>query len=198
MPATRRQDSAAQTRTVILDAALELFSAQGYGPTTVNQIAEGAGVAAATVYTSVGNKPTVLRALVERSASAVEFERNVADVAASTDPRAVIDLIAAGTRAGFEAHDRVIALMVETATTIPEVAADMERSVTTYRANLRAASVRLNELAALRHGVSVDQGTDTLWFFFGLYSYPTLVRDNRWSYDEAQAWLADRAAEALL
>ncbi len=45
----------------MLKAARQLFIAQGYGATTVEQIAQRAGVSKPTVFTAVGNKQTVLR-----------------------------------------------------------------------------------------------------------------------------------------
>ncbi|EXG82658.1 TetR/AcrR family transcriptional regulator [Cryptosporangium arvum] len=197
-PATRRQDSAAYTRTVILEAALDLFCAHGYASTTVNDVAARAGVAVATVYTSVGNKTTLLRTLVQRSANATEIDESVATAAAAADPRGIIGLVAAATGDGHEKYARVIRLMFETATTVPEIADETERVVSGYRANLRISATRLQELGALRAGTTVESAVDVLWFYFGLYSFPTLVRDNGWSYDRAKEWLADRAAEVLL
>jgi len=46
----------------VLDAARQLFIAQGYGATTVEQIAQRAGVSKPTVFSAVGNKQMVLRA----------------------------------------------------------------------------------------------------------------------------------------
>jgi AcrR family transcriptional regulator len=57
----RRQEQAAETRIRILRAAHDLFASQGYGRTTIVEIADEAGVAAETVYAAFGNKPTLLR-----------------------------------------------------------------------------------------------------------------------------------------
>ncbi len=58
---TRRQEQAQETRRRIIAAARELFVRQGYGMTTIAQIAEAAGVAVETVYGAFRNKPTLLR-----------------------------------------------------------------------------------------------------------------------------------------
>src|SRR5215471_18728898 len=58
-----RDRQAAATRQAVLDAARDLFLAQGYGATTVDQIAERAGVSKPTVFTAVGNKQAVLAAV---------------------------------------------------------------------------------------------------------------------------------------
>jgi AcrR family transcriptional regulator len=58
---TRRQEQAAETRRRIIDAAHELFVAQGYGRTTIAEIAATAGVSVETVYAAFRNKRTLLR-----------------------------------------------------------------------------------------------------------------------------------------
>jgi AcrR family transcriptional regulator len=58
---TRRQEQARETRLHILRAAHELFVAQGYGRTTIAEIAASAGVAVETVYAAFRNKPALLR-----------------------------------------------------------------------------------------------------------------------------------------
>ncbi len=56
------------TRRRIVDAAAELFIAEGYGTTTLEQIAKRAGVAVQTVYFHFGNKRTVLKEAVDVAA----------------------------------------------------------------------------------------------------------------------------------
>src|ERR671927_2039528 len=55
-----RAEQADATRRAVLDAARELFIAQGYGATTLDQIAARAGVSKPTVFAAVGNKQTLL------------------------------------------------------------------------------------------------------------------------------------------
>jgi AcrR family transcriptional regulator len=57
----RRQEQAAETRQRVLRAAHDLFASQGYGRTTIAEIAEEAGVAVETVYAAFRNKTTLLR-----------------------------------------------------------------------------------------------------------------------------------------
>jgi AcrR family transcriptional regulator len=57
----RRQEQARETRRRIINAAHDLFVANGYGRTTIAEIAKTAGVAVETVYASFGNKATLLR-----------------------------------------------------------------------------------------------------------------------------------------
>jgi AcrR family transcriptional regulator len=57
---TRRQEQARQTRLSVIRAAQKLFIEQGYGRTTMADIATAAGVSVETVYAAFGNKATVL------------------------------------------------------------------------------------------------------------------------------------------
>lgn len=58
---TRRIEQATETRRRILRAAHDLFVGQGYGRTTIAEVAGAAGVAVETVYAAYRNKPTLLR-----------------------------------------------------------------------------------------------------------------------------------------
>src|SRR3954467_5247266 len=58
---TRRQEQACETRLRIIRAAHELFVANGYGRTTIAEIALTAGVAVETIYATFRNKPELLR-----------------------------------------------------------------------------------------------------------------------------------------
>ena len=58
---TRRQEQAGETRLRILAAAHDLFVDQGYGRTTIAEVASTAGVAVETIYATFRNKRTLLR-----------------------------------------------------------------------------------------------------------------------------------------
>lgn len=58
---TLRDEQSRTTRRRIVDAGGELFVAHGYVPTTIDAIAERAGVSRRTVFTSVGGKAAVLK-----------------------------------------------------------------------------------------------------------------------------------------
>ena len=63
----KREAQARETRRSILDAAHELFVGTGYAATTIQAIADRAGVAVQTVYAVFGNKRELLRQLIERT-----------------------------------------------------------------------------------------------------------------------------------
>jgi AcrR family transcriptional regulator len=57
---SRRKEQARQTQRAVLRAAHDLFVEQGYGRTTIADIARAAGVSAETIYAAFKNKATLL------------------------------------------------------------------------------------------------------------------------------------------
>jgi AcrR family transcriptional regulator len=57
---SRRQEQARQTQREILRVAHDLFVDQGYGRTTIADVARGAGVSPETIYATFKNKATLL------------------------------------------------------------------------------------------------------------------------------------------
>ncbi|MGQ0576154.1 MAG: TetR/AcrR family transcriptional regulator [Pseudonocardia sp.] len=57
---SRRQEQARENRRRVVEAARALFVEQGYGGTTIADVAAAAGVAVETVYAAFGNKPALL------------------------------------------------------------------------------------------------------------------------------------------
>lgn len=53
------------TRQEILDAALELFSVQGFEATSISQLAEAVGIRKASLYSHFENKQAILDTLLE-------------------------------------------------------------------------------------------------------------------------------------
>jgi AcrR family transcriptional regulator len=61
----RRQQQAADTRNVVLDAALLMFSDRGWAGTSMRDVARAAGVAVETVYSGFGSKSDLLMAAID-------------------------------------------------------------------------------------------------------------------------------------
>jgi AcrR family transcriptional regulator len=193
----RREQAAAATKEAILDATRQLFATQGYGRTTVGQIAESAQVAVNTVYTSIGGKPQLLAAIMEYGTHDPAVAETLAAVAHATDPAAVIRLTAAGTRQVNERHSTEVAILFESAR-VDDVAAELLHGVQRrYRDHLDVFVQRLRDLDALAPS-DRSRATDIFWYLFGWTSWRTLISELGWSWDDAEKWLADRGVEALL
>jgi AcrR family transcriptional regulator len=193
----RRQQAAAATREAIIEAAQELFAVQGYGRTTVAQIAEAARVAANTVYTSVGGKPQLLAAIMEGGTGDPAVAETLTAVARTTNPAEVIRLTAAGTRQANERQAKAVTILLDSARADPAAAEMLQVSVRTYRDTLDTLAQRLVEIGAIGPSDRRRAG-DVFWYLFGWMSWRTLIIDLGWSWDEAEQWLAQRGVEALL
>src|SRR5919206_2770648 len=96
-----RRSQAEATRRAVLEAARDLFVTQGYGATTVDQIAERAGVSRPTVFRAVGNKQEVLRRVRDVAIAGDDEPVPIAErpimetIRHEPDHRAAIDLLAA-------------------------------------------------------------------------------------------------------
>lgn len=79
-----QEERSHRSREVILDAALEFFSRQGYRATSVRDIATAAGVSTGSVYHHFPDKEAIFRTLLDRYWDAIDspefpFNRALAD-----------------------------------------------------------------------------------------------------------------------
>ena len=91
---SRQVTRSERSRKHILDAALKLFSHHGYGATSVNDIAEEAGLSKGNLYHHFPDKETIFRALLDRYFEAIsrpDFPFNRA-LATGTFPENLEDL----------------------------------------------------------------------------------------------------------
>jgi AcrR family transcriptional regulator len=194
-----RANSAAATRDAILSSAHALFLARGYAGVTIGEIADAAQVAVPTVYSSVGNKPKILTALLEPALTDPAIAESLAAVEACDDPRAVIELTAEGTRLTHERHwELVYGLFYRNPPGEPAVKAVLDKGADDYVQALTRVADRLVTLDALRADVSRAEAVDLLWFHLGPHAWMTLVGERGWPFDRTQTWIARSACQALL
>jgi AcrR family transcriptional regulator len=77
--ATQNQEVRAVTRAKLLNSALELFATRGYAATSVDAIADAAGVSAGLLYHHFDGKAAVLNAIFEQSLTDVQATFSAAD-----------------------------------------------------------------------------------------------------------------------
>lgn len=85
--ALQNREIRAGTRARLLDAALELFAARGFSSTSVDAIADAAGVSAGLLYYHFENKTAVLVAIFEQSLADVQASFGAADREAAAAAR---------------------------------------------------------------------------------------------------------------
>ncbi|MFI0481947.1 TetR/AcrR family transcriptional regulator [Actinomadura sp. 9N215] len=198
MPPTstgRRAEYAELTRQAIITAARELFAEHGYFATTINQIAERARVAPATVYAVTGGKHGLIATLVDQWSTAPIIAERGARISAARDPRDVLRLTAEVVRDMRNQYGDIMHTARNVAPHDKSVAESLNAANTRYRSALDAVADHLEALDAL--GVDLAAARDILWFYFGYTGFSTLVNENNWTYDAATTWLTTQTAHAL-
>jgi AcrR family transcriptional regulator len=199
---TWRQEQARETRQRIIQAAHDLFVREGYGRTTIVDIARAAGVSVETVYAAFRNKHTLLRQVWY-----VSFRGDEEDVRLWDRPeiRAVIAEPDLSRR--FKAHAVVLTaafrrmtpllLMLQGAVASQPAAAAMlaefdERRLDAAGKYARAAAAT-GQLA-----VSEDECRDVLSATLDGALWHRLVAERGWSDERFAAWLGQLWISALV
>ncbi|MDO8364070.1 MAG: TetR/AcrR family transcriptional regulator [Actinomycetota bacterium] len=195
-----RTQQAARTRSLIIEAAAELFVADGYGATTIRAIAAAAGVAPDTVYATFGSKVRVLTALID-SRLAPTGAPNVMDrdeamgVRDETDQRRQMHLLALD-MAAVSTRVRPVYEVLRTASAIEPEAREVFAEMEQYRlANMRRAVAWLESHGLLREP---ERAAATLFAIASPDVGRMLCNTLGWSEAEHAAWLEHVLAAALL
>jgi AcrR family transcriptional regulator len=196
---TLRARHAAVTRSAILDAARRLFAEQGYAATAVRPIAEEAGVAVQTLYTTFGSKQGLLLALVDTVREQAESQALGDQIVRSDDPLEMVRLAARIRRRTLEFGGDVVATFREGAAGDPEVAAAYEEAHRRTREGIGRFCARLQGVGALRSGLTRKHAVDQVAAMFSAEIYEELTgHRSGWSPDEYERWLFERLSEILL
>lgn len=198
----KREAQAKETRGAILAAALELFVASGYTATTIQAIADEAGVAVQTVYAVFGNKRELLRQLIESSVAGddepvpITAREVFQSIAAEPDARRRAELDAALSRSIIERVAPIVRIASEAAASDPEMAAMMEM-VKAARRDEMIASARV---VAGRDGlrVSENEAAATLYVLYSPQVADMLMGDYGWSPKRYEKWLARMILESVI
>ena len=200
--ATGRRQAAARTRSAILDAARELFAERGYSATPMTAIADRAGVALDTVYSSVGRKPALARLLIETAISgtgeAVPAEQRdyVQAIRAAPDASSKIAVYAAAVTAIAPRLAPVLAIIQQAVHDEPELARLWNQIAERRAANMRLFVADLASVASLR--LDPDQAADIVWATNSAEMYQLLVGQRGWTPERYERYLADTWHRMLL
>ncbi|ULE32367.1 TetR/AcrR family transcriptional regulator [Mycobacterium sp. IDR2000157661] len=191
-----RAQQARQTQRRVIAAAARLFVERGFAATTVDAVADAAGVSRKTVFTAAGGKPELLktaldwavagddepRALIEREA--------VRQLLEHTEPEA---LLAGWVRLVVDIDVRVgpLVRVLEVAADTDAQAAELVEQMCGQRlAGARTVVRRLAELDALRPGLNRREAVDITWLATDAVLYDRLVGARGWSRSRFENWLA--------
>lgn len=198
----RRRVQALQTRRSILDAAYELFVATGYAATSLQAIAERAGVAVQTVYAVFGNKRQLLRELIESSITGDDEPVPITEraearaVGAEPDARRRAELDAALSRSVVERVAPIARVATEAAASDPELAAMMETVKAARRQEMTEAANLLTGPEARR--VPHEEAAATLYVLYSPQVADMLMVDYQWSPERYERWLARMILQTVI
>lgn len=189
------------TRRRIIDAATELFTADGYGATTLEQIAARAGVAVQTVYFHFGNKRTVLKAAVDIASVGDDEPVALLDrpwlaaVRAEPDPRRVIALWVANSVRIYARVGPIMQVVRDAAVTDPDMAVQWATNEAQRATAFAVLADQLAERAALRRPVA--EAVDVLCALLGPEVYDVLT-GRGWTPAQWERFTVESITSALL
>lgn len=162
------------------------------------QIAREADVSTQTVYNSVGAKRDLLVALLTLIDEAGDVAPIHQRIAATSDPREIVSLVAHLRRRMMEGAGDIVAATHAAAVSDADVREVYAASQTSSRTGIQRVCMRLDGLGALRAGLSVDTATDAVYALLHHAVWTRLVDECGWSADDAERWYAERLAGVLL
>jgi AcrR family transcriptional regulator len=193
---THRQRQAQATRDMIVTAAQALFLEQGYICTTIDIIAERAGVATSTVYAIFGSKRGILRAIRDTWHERTHIREVINSSEQSTRPSERLEQLAKATRRQWELGAEVTAIYTGAAAADPRAAAELTQALTGRREGLQGFAKSLEP--HLRSGLDITHAAAILQALCMPEIFDELVRRSGWLADEYQAWLANILKHELL
>jgi AcrR family transcriptional regulator len=198
----RRQADA--TRATILDAARQLFPERGYSGTTIEAIADAAGVAGITVYTAFGSKRALLAQLIH---VAVVGDEQPSPVIEREGPRRAMTLPDQHEQIHRFAHD--VAGIMERVSPLLEVLgnaalaepdmAELNDSVLSERLrHLKTFARAVRRNGAFRDGISAEKAGEIIWALSSAEMVLLLMRRLGWSRAQYADWLEQTLVACLV
>lgn len=200
----RRQERARTTRRAILASARNLFVTGGYGATSLQAIADGAGVAVQTVYAVFGNKRSILAELLDVSiagddeqvvVNARDWMRPVWEAPTAADR---LRAYAAAVRRIMDGAGDVFAVVAAAATSDPHVVELADATEQRRRVGATSVIDSVRSVGKLRPGLTRRHAIDVLWLLNSPGVFAHLVRRAGWTPHQYQAWLAEAMITQLL
>lgn len=201
---TRRGEQARATRRRIVDAAATLFIENGYTPTTLDQIAEQAGVAVQTVYFHFGNKRTVLKEAVDVAAVGDDEPVPLLDrpwldeIRAEPDSHRVVALWVHTSRAIFSRIGPIMRVVRDAAAGDPDMASQWAINEQQRDTAYRLLAQLLDDRGALKPDMSVDEAADIIFALLSIELYLLFTATRGWTLERWERWSTATLGTTLL
>ena len=199
-----RRAKARATRAAVIEAAGDLFVAKGYLGTSVQAIADKAGVSRATVFNSVGGKLPLLRAAFDVATVGddepipLPQRPEAFAVRAEPDPRKAV----AGYAAMVTGVSRRVVGIYEAfrcaAGVDPRVRVQWTQIQEERLGGAKGFVGILSAKGPLRHGLTREDAADLVWILIDASLYHRLVIERSWTTSRFQTWLGATMEAQLL
>jgi TetR/AcrR family transcriptional regulator of autoinduction and epiphytic fitness len=194
---SRRQVLAAETRQQIVEAARSLFFTRGYSGTTIDAIAQAAGVAPETVYAilsrlmdvSVGGDDQPIRLLDRPEPQAVLHD---------TDQRRQIWMFSKGITEIMLRVAQLYEIMRSAAKTEKDVEDLLQHMLKERLENMTAFVRQIAAHGSLRDGLEIPAAAELIWTITSPEVFLLLTRDRSYSKDQYADWLQANLTRLLL
>ena len=199
----RRRERARATRARVLDAARALFIERGYVATTIDAIAERADVSSETIYSTFGNKRSLLSQLVDVSiagdlnATPILEREWVQMIREEPDPRRRLWMLAGQGRSILERRAAIDEVVRGAASADPDIAALRDLGKAQRFAGQREFLRIVVGSASLREGMDLETAADILYAVGSPETYRLLVVDRGWSDSQFERWYGETLERLL-
>jgi AcrR family transcriptional regulator len=193
---TLRDERARVTRRRIADAARTLFGRSGYGATTLQAVADEAGVAVQTVYAVYGSKAGILTELRSTILHQPQAEDLFAQAMREVKAKRKLELFAQSIRQRWEWGHDIVAIHQDAGATDPSVRAEVDQVLGRRRAGIARLASSIE--ADLTPGIDVNDAAAILDALTLPEVYAQLTTVNGWSPDGYERWLARSLKRQLL
>jgi AcrR family transcriptional regulator len=200
----RRREAAERTREAIIGAARTLFLDRGYALTTLEQVAELAGVATPTLYATFGNKRELLFSVAQTArrgdaGSTPLLERpEITRTLDERDPERQIALVAGQVRRMRERTGPIARVIKLAGAGDAEIAARSAQNEQDRLGSMTTLARAIRARGSLRPGLTTAAAADVLFALTSNELYELLVLDRGWSPARYEDWLEQQLRAALL
>ena len=218
VPTTVRREKALQTRRRMLRAAYELFCARGYAGTTMNLVADRAGVAVQTLYFTFHTKGAIIAEVLGACILGFDLWDPRIEAAVATDAAKAFaelhpwfldferattqaDALAVFIAASVDILERVGPLslvMAAAASSDEQVQKVVDVGEQRRVEGFTVVAEKLARRGRLRRGVTVRRATDILLTILSSETHQQLATRRRWSAGQCRRWFQDVLEQQLL
>jgi AcrR family transcriptional regulator len=193
------------TRRRIETAAASLFTERGYAPTSMQAIADAAGVHVQTIYLTYRTKAALLAATAARLVAGTEDpashpsqRRWAQEIQANPDVRRKLELYVAHIADVAARTTALVDVLRATAPSEPDVAAFLDHMERSRREGPLRLLGPLAGQPPLRPGLSADDIADITFTLASADTLRALTVMCGWDSDRAERWISEQLSQALV